>query len=365
MVRLILLALVIMTSNSFAEPPQPARFEPHLKGLRQIFKEKDPEKLMDALVKGGRGYFFSIQGLARIYEDKYPDTMESLKEQSKILEDLIGKLVDNNLHQKYAKDVGAPPEVVALLKRQQKENRKELLRVLREEEWIESDNPRLDRWERKVEKTEWEGPKKDRMYILEQMYENTQKLRHNDWDMNELQEGLHDFRRRVRWLSIYSRALTDLMVMDDRPLGRWDAILKDPIAKSEYATMPESEKVKFPILIPKPIMLELTKAIEQMGDAKDTGEAQNEWLKEALLETGAADTEAKAHRMAVELTKRHPKHSEILPVGQRVYARLRANDHRYEEKKDRGILVAFKEILKEQMDWDLDDCREALKDIGR
>ncbi len=356
---------LFISSHLFGEAPQPARFQPHLDGLRKIFEEKDPEKLVDALIKGGRGYFFSIQGLARIYEDKYPETMEPLKEQAKIFEDLIGKLVDNGIHQKYAQDVGAPAEVVRHLKAQQKENRQELLEALHEHDWIDSDKPRLERWEKKIAKTDWEGPKKDRMYILEQMFEKVQQLRHKDWDMNELQEGMHDFRRRARWISIYTRTLADLMVMDDRPLGRWDAILADPVAQSEYAKMPEAETLKFPILIPKPILLTLTKAIEQLGDAKDTGEAQNEWLKEALLATGHADSEAKAHRMAVELSKKHPKYSEAIPTGKRIFEQLRANDHRYDDKSQRGPLVALKESLKEQMDWDVDDCREAMKDIGR
>ncbi len=356
---------LLLSAQLFGEAPQPARFEPHFKGLREIFKEKDNEKLLDALIKGGRGYFFSVQGLSRIYEEKYPDTMEPMREQSKLMEDLIGKLVDDGIHLKYAQDVGADPRVVRHVKAEQKENRKELLQLLRDQKWIDAKDTRLDKWERKIEKTEWDGPKKDRIYILQKMYEFTQQLRHKDWDMNDLQDGMHDFRRRVRWLSIYTRTLADLMVMDDRSLGRWDAILEDPIAQSDYAKMPEVEKLKFPILIPKQVMLELTKAIEELGDAKDTGEAQNDWLKNALFKSGVASSEREAYRMAVELSKRHPKYSEVAPVGKRIFARLRANDHRYEPKNQRGILVALKEAFKEQMDWDLDDCREAMKDIGR
>ncbi len=361
--RKILVSLaVVIPLLALGDPPQPARFEKSFAVLRAIFAETDPRKIIDQLIAKGRGPLFSIEGLARIYEDQYPETMTSLRDQSKEFEDRLGTLVDLGEHVAYAKEIGASDRVMRLLRKKVTEDREAFLIWLQENKWVDTDDFRLEKWERKVAATDWDGPKKDRRYVLEQLIASTKQLRHNDWDLSELQDGVHDFRRRLRWLSIYSQSLADLMVMDDRTLNRWDAILTEPIASSQYADLPSADKLKFPILLPRALHLELTQAIYGLGNAKNAGEAQYEWLAAALFETGEASTFYRAKAAAGILAQKHSTYAEVKTTARRIYKHLRGNDGRYGDKLDRGVLVALHTRLKQQRDWTAKDCRRALEE---
>lgn len=367
------LALTLSVSAS-AEPPQPARFEKSFAVLREIFKKPTRDKIIDALVASARGPLFSIEGLARIYESKYPETMTSLRKQSKAFEDRLGRHIDMVEHIKYARDIGADAATIRYLQKLVREDRKEspdypeidedkmtLVDFLLYNDWIEAEEPRLAKWEKKVAQTDWDGPRKDRAYILDRLIEVTQELRKEEWNMGEIQDGMHDFRRRVRWLSIYVQSLRDLLVLDYPDLPKFDGILTEPIASSKYATLPAEEKLAFPILLPHALYLELTKAIEELGYAKDTAEAMYEWLPEALLQSGEASTLAAARRKAAELVKKHPNYRHPRQTADKIYAYLRRNDHRFADKLDRGVLVALRERLKQQTDWSKKDCRRELE----
>lgn len=372
-----LLMTLALTLPLFAsgEPPQPARFEKSFKILRDILKVQDRNRLIDQLVAKGRGPLFSIEGLARIYEDRYPDTMSSLLKQSKALEDRLGKHIDMVEHVAYAKEIGVDAATIRHLQKLVREDRKEtehyhdleeekmtLVDFLLYNDWIESYDPRLAKWENKVAKTDWDGPKKDRDYILQKLFDVTQELRRDEWNMGDIQDGIHDFRRRVRWLSIYVQSLADLLVLDYPELPLFDEILTSDIATSKYGALPPGDKLAFPILFPHALYLELTKAIQELGYAKDSAEAMYEWLPEALLASGQATTLAAARRKAAELVKKHKNYRDPRKTADKIYAYLRKNDHRYGDKTMRGVLVALKERFKAQMGWRPKDCRRELEE---
>jgi hypothetical protein len=354
--------LLFASLSALGEPSQAERFEPALTTLRSILESGDAAVIADDLAKRGRGPLFQIEGLSRLYQSRYEKTMGPLREQSKALEDRVGKLIDLNEHIEFAKKVGAPDAVVAYMSGKRDQYRAGLIEYLTAEGWA-GGGKKLEGWEKAVRKTDWDGPKKDREYVVGELFDLTQEIRKKPFNLRELQTGLHEFRRRTRWLLIYSQALGALVDFDGRPLEKFGAVLQDPVAETPYGKLPIGPKEKFPILLPREVYLELTKAVEELGYAKDTGEAQYEWLPEALLHSGAVKTDAEAAKLAEKLVKKHPRYTPVYETGEEIFERLRANDHRFADKEDRGLLVALKERLKEQIDWSKADCRRAMKGI--
>lgn len=348
-----------MGTHANAEEGPVQRFETAFEKLRTLFESDKADVVADELVKHGRGPLFAVEGLARLYVEGFPE-MAELRLQSKALEDRVGRLVDWGEHIELAKQVGVPEKAIAYLERRRQQAREEFIRYLKEEKFVGGKKPLIQRWEKMVSKAEWDGPKKDRAYVLRKLIELTQELRKENWDMSSLQDGLHDFRRRVRWLTIYAQALNGLVVFDPRSLVKFQDILSDPITKSPYANLPNGSHPDCPILFPREVFLALTRAVDLLGRAKDMGEAMHEWLPEALLQSGAEPTTERARARAEELVRKHPKYVPVIETGKAVMAELRMNDHRFSNKEDRGFLAAAKKRLTDQIDWSRADCREAL-----
>ncbi len=353
--------LLFLAGAAFAEPAQVRRFEAPLERLRTLFASNDPTTVVDELVKGGRGPLFAVEGLARLYEGQHPKAMGNLREEAKWLEDRIGKLVDHGEHIKYTTQVGVQPATLAHLIKVQADYREALSKELKEKGWAGTSF--IDSWSEQVKAPKWESKKDDRQYVLEQLLDLNQELRKEKWDIRDLQNGLHDFRRRTRWMTIYLTALGGLIEFDGRPLERFAGILEDPITKSPYGVLGKGERDKFPILVPREIFLELAKAIEELGFAKDTGEASFEWLPEALVASGESKDHKAALKKAATLVKKHPTYRPVFETGENILAHLRANDPKAEDKTSSGILSALKHVLEEQFDWKLADCRRALSQL--
>ncbi len=343
------------------ETPQARRFEKPFSALESMFASNDPVEVVEALAKAGRGPLFQVEGLARLYQAQHPPKLGVLREQSKWLEDRVGKLVDLGLHIQFAKDVGAPLQTIEVLERERREFRDKLARKLEKKGWVGDESSIIASWRQTLQSLSW--AENDREFVLDRLIELTDELRKEKWDIRELQTGLHDFRRRVRWLLIYVQALGNFVSFDGRPLPAYAEILQDPVAEGKFGQLPEGKRVKFPVLIPREVYLELTKAVDRLGMAKDMGEAKYEWLKHALYKSGAADSKKSAEKMASQMIKEHKDYVPIFKTAESVYEHVREEDKRIKDKEAQGLLLALKYRLQEQIDWTIADCRRAMRSL--
>ena len=51
-------------------------------------------------------------------------------------------------------------------------------------------------------------------YIIGSYIVKPIKVKHNKFNYNNLEEGIHEFRRRLRWIGIYSSALNGKVIID-------------------------------------------------------------------------------------------------------------------------------------------------------
>jgi len=95
-----------------------------------------------------------------------------------------------------------------------------------------------------------------------------------DLDMDNLEEGLHELRRQVRWIPITMISLDGLVQLDPSfdPIASLAALKSDPIAESEFGKLKSSPHERMTIEASQSLYLELSRVIKAMGKVKDRGQ---------------------------------------------------------------------------------------------
>jgi hypothetical protein len=341
-----------------------ARFATPLSGLRQLLATPGgDDAILHELRKHGRGLAFALEGLYRIYEDHYPETMTGFREKTKELEDRLGWYIDSEDHLDYARAIGLTPEkdpmVFTYLNARRDENRAQFLEFLRGAGWLRStkhpDMPQiLDTMESRIAATSWDSLAEDHDFVTKYLRKEIDRhLIHTDYDMHDLDNGLHKFRRELRWILVETQALHGDVVLDDRPVpAEFRAILSDPIRQSEFANITDREDQGYHIFFPRAYYLAMTKGVEDLGRAKDVGEAAQEWLSEALWKSGAAASESEAQQRAEQLAKHHPHYVDRLKLASQTYQTI----------KGTKLLKNLRDNLEGQRSFSKKDCRALFRD---
>jgi hypothetical protein len=211
------------------------------------------------LAVDARAHVFMIQALLRLYEDcgKAKDVEKRLK-QVKELEDALGAVT-------YANDMQA-----AGAKADPKKATQALLDVLHDG-WLTGKRAR-QLTELFSSMDVLHDVDKDRAFVKTALAALAKKIEKADLDMNDLEEGIHELRRKLRWLPITMMALDGLVVLDPSrdPLPELAALKQLPIATSRFGMLPKPEANG--ILLPQSLFLELSRVIAALGDIKDRGQ---------------------------------------------------------------------------------------------
>lgn len=250
----------------------------------------------------------------RIYKDEYPESLKKYSKRVKKFEDVLGAYVDSGKRITFAKEVGAPTSALAYLRDQQKEVRDDFMNLLDEHEWLKKSGNLTSRMIEVIQNMEWASVKDDRKFVLSWFAEELQKTEETPFDLDELQDGIHEFRRQLRWFVLTAQALDGLLLKSDSkkcPIKEYATLPKQPIAKSKYAVLEPSPSEKNPCFISECLYLALVQTTKHFGLLKDLGEAK-EMLAEALWESDLVDTEDEANLMAKKLVQKHPDYQEFL-----------------------------------------------------
>lgn len=167
--------------------------------------------------------------------------------------------------------------------------------LLRAEGWLEGDalGPRLGALGDTVLDVSWPGPKRYRKRLSETL---EAVLRHTHeaslaLDLNEVEAGVHELRRKVRWFSIYAGALDGAVVLDEAasaPEG-WDRYLTPAVLSDRFARLPPAAEGLKPITLPAPLFFALSWLISALGELKDRVQ-WTETMAQGLAETGTPGT---------------------------------------------------------------------------
>ncbi len=221
---------------------------------------------------------FMLEGLCRLYADiHHRKKFTRLKERFKLLEDGIGSI---DFYDAAAKQLavkkGIPATVVQYLQAQTREKIQHLNDVLAAEEWTGGGMIRLQKINKKLEEARWLDEETETLEI-EIAYRNTIhaliRFARETGAFNNMEEDVHELRRKLRWLSIYAHALqgTAQLVTLRKPTASLAPYLTPAVLASPFNQLPEPGPHSSFLLLNRNYFLALSWIIDQLGKLKDEG----------------------------------------------------------------------------------------------
>jgi len=272
-----------------------ARFEYFLKQLEELFvkssKQKNPALWL--YQHNARTPLFMLEALSKLYGAIHnKKKFGKLKEQFKVQEDAIGAI---DYYDSYAKELtgnkNIPVTVTGYMQAQSREKIQSLNEILKEKKWLDKDNTRMTKIRKRLAKADWQNEKEDiksiQAYYITAINKILEFINEKDFHFTNVEDDVHEFRRKIRWLSIYPQALRggiQLSVSKTAMPEYLSKYLTKEITGSKYNVMPDAGTQKYFLLLEKNRFYALSWTIAELGNLKDNG-LKVEVIKEAVLQT--------------------------------------------------------------------------------
>jgi hypothetical protein len=287
------------------------RFEYYLNQLQELLtksaKQKNPALWL--YQNNARTPVFMLEGLAKLYAGIHnKKKFTKLKEQFKLLEDAIGAI---DYYDSYAKEFISnkkmPAAITSYIQAQSREKIQSLNEMLKEKEWLGTDNTRIDKTRKKLSKAEWKNEKDDtnsiHQYYITAINKILEYLNQKDFHFVHMEDDVHELRRKIRWLSIYPQALRGVIQLSKAKKTTPKYLTKyltKEITGSKYNIMPDAGDQKYFLLFDQNRFYALSWMIAELGNLKDGG-LKVEAIKEAIMQTSKQNEKtalAKAYKLA-------------------------------------------------------------------
>ncbi len=276
-----------------APAPQIARFIHWLDIIDQTILGKTPADAADALeLNDTRNITFNLQALGQVYGEMDPE-FETMRKQFKALEDGIGNyqkwrdLVEDAINQ------GSSPEVLARVTANRDAARKDFESMLISSHFLTSDGVTLPytlQLRAFLNGYAWPDATTDRIYVAKKLIARLEETRTAKYDFSHLEagNGVHEFRRKMRWFAMQARGLNGLVTLKDKsepcPIPEYQNMINSSTANTKYAVLPPSRTEPNPITISACLYIENAKLVDVVNGIKAKAE-----LSDSLSETGETD----------------------------------------------------------------------------
>lgn len=272
-----------------------------------------------------RSPLFMLEALSKIYSSLHnKKKFTKIELHFKIVEDTLGAIDYYDLAAKdLAKNKKIPTAIINYLHAQSREKIQHLNEVLIEQDWLSQDKNRINKIQKKLLTVNWQ--KEDievneiNEFYGESIYHIASFMQGINFQFTELEAELHEIRRKLRWLSIYTQALRG--TIQSRKQKKAPVHLKkyctSSITNAAFNKMPNQGKAKLILLVDQDYFYALSWLIEELGKLKDSG-LHILAIKEALQQTTSI-TEAEAYKKTYQLLgKQHPTMPMILENGSNI-----------------------------------------------
>lgn len=249
---------------------------------RPLIKAKKWEAVMDVMDRHElRKLTFRIQALTRIYQEFNPPFFKALRKSTEKFEKSLGEFEKaRNILKASQKTKKA--KLIARAQKKYDDAEGDFKKFLKKDPCLNEEGSVNDTI-KALKAQEWLSPEADRAYVRGQLLSYVTRINSNikagKYSHDDLEEGLHELRRHLRWILVYSASLdglisdqtnrTDLLPDYQQYVGRKEG-------KYGAFSAPYAER---PIEIPKVIFAALTRIVDKLGNAKDIAEAQNDLSK--------------------------------------------------------------------------------------
>ena len=304
------------------------RFEFYLNQIEALFlkasKEKNPALWL--YQNNARTPLFMLEGLAKMYTSIHnKKKFEKLKAHFKLLEDIIGQI---DYYDAFAKEMLADKKIPAVitnyLQAQSREKIQSLNEILVEKDWLGGNNIRINKIKKKLSTADWQNEKDD-LKSIQQFYITAINkilgfINEKNFHFTDVENDVHEFRRMLRWLSIYPQALQGCIQLGNSKTAKpkfLSKYLTKAITTSPYNIMPDAADLKYFLIFDQKRFFALSWFIAELGNLKDNG-LKVEVIKEAILQTSKTNEKeaiAKAYKLAGSGQKTIPQ---ILVVAEKI-----------------------------------------------
>lgn len=288
-------------------PPQIPRFMSWLDLIEPEFVGT-PSEVADGLVEHkARAIAFNIQALGRLYKDQDP-LFRTLHKQFQKLEDAIGEyqkwrdLVENG------KQANVSAAVMAKLINNRENGRRDLEKSLVETRFLPAEGVSyIQELRGQLLAYKWKDAVTDRREMLQKLIEELDEVKTTKYDFSRLEEGngVHEFRRKMRWFSMEARGLNGMVTLKGResscPIPAYADIVTKPIANTKYAVLPGASSEPNPITLSPCLYVKVAQLIEEVNWIKAKVELEDSLSEAPPTDRVSPEDQAKLEGMLSEI----------------------------------------------------------------
>lgn len=269
---------------------------------------------------------FQLEALARIYRYTGPDKkkFDKMRDKFKIVEDTLGSIDYFNAYGKlFLDNEKIPGDVKFYFSYKEEKAINNLNKLLKNDGWL--NGKQLDKIKSDLRKTDWKDKDEQHKRLLKfyrsEIKEVIDFANEGKTSFRDVEIGIHEFRRKLRWLSIYAQALQGCieLVESEQEKQKLANYLTPSVLGSPYNKLPPAEDYALhPLLLSKYGFFSISWMIEQLGLLKDRG-FELLALSEAIKETKGISSNKKSMLEAKTfLANKTPALSEILKDANKI-----------------------------------------------
>ncbi len=283
------------------------RFQIQLDKLEQILNTlpNTAECALTFYKSPARQYLFYLEALTHIYKMMHnKKRFERMRISFKSLEDQLGKIdYYDGFIKEFSVQDDFPPILLDCLRQHYNKELTNLDVMLKKDDWINADKSKLNSIRSELLHADWLSGTEESNAIGKTIIDMIEIIK-SDYhsgklNFKDIENGVHKFRREVRWISIYAQALNGLIQLKpvDAPGPDLATYQTNEVLESPFNVLPVSARGIQPIYIEAPVFYALSWIIAESGRLKDSG------LRILILEDAIRETHF-VHEKEVKATTR-------------------------------------------------------------
>ncbi len=266
--------------------------------LEKARVQNDPAGWLFA--NNARTPFFMLEGLAKLYGGIHnTKKFGKIKKQFKLIEDGLGQLDYYNwLSIAFNDKKQITSACREYVKVQSQKQAAQLNELLVDKGWIPDDNRRIKKIVNKLDEIEWMNPEEEAAaisaYYEKAVSSITDFVAESNYCFDNVENDVHELRRRLRWLSIYPQAMQGVIRYAEKidSAGHLKKYLTPEIVNSPYNKLPvPGDNTSF-VLLNKNYFLALSWMIAKLGSLKDEGLLVTGLCEAVKQTTGCSEEDA-------------------------------------------------------------------------
>ena len=244
------------------------RFEFYLNKVETLLLQSASEKNPGLWLYASdiRTPLFMLEGLAKLYAGLHnKNRFTKIKEDLKLLEDTLGAIdYYDSFAKEFAKNPAIPLAITEYTQAQAREKIQRFNDLLQERSWTGENAERIEKIRKKLKGADWMKDEKEIKEIAVFYEESIDEINNFVSAINcrftDIETQIHEIRRKLRWLSIYPRALQGAIQLtnsngNDENLVKY---LTTDVINSPFNKMPDAGNHRYFLMLEKNYFLALS-----------------------------------------------------------------------------------------------------------